>query len=30
MAWARIELQNARARKWPENLAALNGMGLVE
>ena len=30
MAWARIELQNARARRWPENLAALNGLGLVE
>jgi hypothetical protein len=30
MAWARIELQNARARQWPENLAALNGLGLVE
>ncbi|WP_336728620.1 DUF6817 domain-containing protein [Achromobacter ruhlandii] len=29
MAWARIELQNARARRWPENLAALNGLGLV-
>jgi len=30
MAWARIELQNARARQWPENLAALNGLGLVQ
>ncbi|RTZ42579.1 tetratricopeptide repeat protein [Candidimonas sp. SYP-B2681] len=30
VAWARILLQNARARQWPDSLGALNGLGLVE
>ncbi len=29
MAWARILLQNARARQWPATLGGLNGLGLV-
>lgn len=30
IAWARILLQHARKREWPQNLGALNGLGLVE
>lgn len=30
VAWNRLLLQQARRREWPENLAALNGLGLVE
>jgi len=30
IAWARILLQNARKREWPDSLGALNGLGLVE
>lgn len=30
IAWARILLQNARKREWPDTLGALNGLGLVE
>ncbi len=30
VAWARILLQSAEARRWPEMLPGLNGLGLVE
>lgn len=29
VAWARILLQSAEARRWPETLSGLNGLGLV-
>jgi hypothetical protein len=29
VAWARILLQSAERRRWPEQLAGLNGLGLV-
>ncbi|TCZ66123.1 DUF6817 domain-containing protein [Roseicella aquatilis] len=29
VAWARILLQSAEARRWPESLTGLNGLGLV-
>ena len=30
VAWARILLQSAEARRWPEMLPGLNGLGLVD
>jgi hypothetical protein len=29
VAWARILLQSAEAKRWPEKLGGLNGLGLV-
>jgi hypothetical protein len=29
VAWARILLQSAEARRWPESLTGLNGLGMV-